>query len=149
MDTFRWSDGYSHATEFQAQENGFIKTALDALKTFHAETAKKYHDGKTQTDMIHFRQAELHIQVNGNWRPLKHNGQLVIFPITAENTPESIATVYEKLETELLFKQRMIWRRVDIAYDNERDLIQFIHGVSDTLERMTDEENDEPDNNPD
>ncbi|MCC6603086.1 MAG: hypothetical protein IT327_07745 [Anaerolineae bacterium] len=146
MDTFRWSDGHSHETEFQAQENGFIEPAMEALKTFHAETAKKYHDGETQTVMIHFRQAELHIQVNGNWRPLHHNGALVIFPITAGNTPESIAEIYDKLETELLFKQRMIWRRVDTAYDNERNLIQFIHGVSDTLKRMTDEENDESNN---
>jgi len=148
MDTFRWSDGYSHATEFQAQENGFINPAMDALKTFHAETAKKYHDGKAQSDMIQFRQAELHIMVNGNWRPLHHNGALVIFPITAENTPESIAEIYEKLETELLFKQRTIWGRVDTAYDNERNLIQFIHGVSDTLKRMTDEGDDEPNNDP-
>lgn len=148
MDTFRWSDGYSCATEFQAQENGFIGPAMDALKTFHAETAKKYHDGKTKADMIHFRQAELHIMVNGNWRPLHHNGALVIFPITAENTPESIANIYEKLETELLFKQQMIWRRVDTAYDNERNLIQFIHGVSDTLKRAIDKENDEPNNDP-
>lgn len=146
MDTFRWSDGHSRAVEFQAQENGFIGPAMNALKTFHTETAKKYHDGKTQTDMVHFPQAELHIMVNGNWRPLHHNGALVIFPITAENTAESIATVCEKLETELLFKQQMIWRRVDTAYDNERNLIQFIHGVSDTLKRMTDEENDEPNN---
>lgn len=148
MDKFRWSDGHSHAVEFQAQENGFIGPAMNALKTFHTETAKKYHDGKTGANMVHFAQAELHIMVNGNWRPLKHNGQLVIFPITAESTPESIATVYEKLGTELPFKQQMIWRRVDTAYDNERNLIQFIHGVSDTLERMTDEENDEPDHNP-
>lgn len=151
MDTFRWSDGHSHATEFQAQENGFVKPAMDALKAFHAETAKKYHDGKTHTDMIHFRQVELHIMVNGNWRPLKHDGALVIFPITAENTPESIADIYEKLEPELLFKQRMIWRRVDTAYTNESNLIQFLTGFSDTLKQIIDDEEnaDEPDNNPD
>jgi hypothetical protein len=142
MDTFRWSDGHSHAIEFQAQENGFIKPAMDALRLFHAETAKKYHDGKTQTDMIHFRQAELHIQINGTWRPLKHNGALVIFPITAVGTPESIAEIYEKLETELLFKQQMIWRRVDTAYDNERNLIQFLTGFSDTLKQIIEGEDE-------
>jgi len=148
MDTFRWSDGHSRAVEFRGEENNFIGPAINALKKFHAETAKTYHDGKTQTDMVNFRQAELHIQVNGNWRQLKHDGALVIFPVTAKNTPKSIAEIYEKLEPELLFKQQMIWRRVDSVYTNESSMIQFINGFSDMLREVTGDSND-PNNDPD
>lgn len=147
MDTFRWSDGHSHATEFQAQENGFINPAMDALRTFHEETAKKYHDGKTQTNMINFRQAELHIMVNGSWRQLKHDGALVIFPITTKNTPESIADIYEKLETELLFKQKIIWGRVDTVYTDEKNMIQFLNGFMDDFREIVGG-SDEPNNDP-
>lgn len=144
MDTFRWSDGYSYAVEFQAQENGFIQPAMDALKSFHEATAKRYHDGETQTDIIHFREVQLHIQVNGNWRPLEHDGALVVFSITTRDIPEAIAEVYANLEPELLFKQQMIWRRVDTAYTNESNLIQFLNGFSDDLRQIVeDNDNDE------
>jgi hypothetical protein len=149
MDTFRWSDGYSCAVEFRGEETSFIEPAMTALKTFHAKTANKYHDGKTKTNMVHLRQAELHIQVFGIWRPLKHDGALVVFPVTVEDTPESIVGIYEKIETELLFKQQMIWRRVDAAYINGRNMIQFISRTMDILDEAISEEQHESDDDSD
>jgi hypothetical protein len=148
MDTFRWSDGYLCAVEFRGEETSFIEPAMTALKTFHVKTANKYHDGKTKTNMVHLRQAELHIQVNGIWRPLKHDGALVVFPVTVEDTLESMVGIYEKIETELLFKQQMIWRRVDTAYVNERNMIQFVGRTMDILEAISEEQH-EPDNDSD
>lgn len=148
---FRWSDGHSYAVEFSANEQSFLSRASDALRQFRMDTAERYHDGETRKDMIRFRQAELHVTVNGRWL---HAGEIketksgtsffdsvrtVVFPATVEDNEREINRVFEEQGLSLLTKRKKILTMVHDTFRWAGALTNMILDVDDKIRNGDDD----------
>lgn len=61
MARYRWSNGYSKAWEFEAEDHEFRQAALDALITARLESRRRGHDGRTHRNYEEYPQLQLHM----------------------------------------------------------------------------------------
>jgi hypothetical protein len=67
MYKLRWSNGYSYAVEFAANDQSLAGEMARALEEFQRARAKHYHDGEAHRNLVHFPTAELHIGSGDGW----------------------------------------------------------------------------------
>ena len=123
----RWSDGRSHAIQFEATDaRSLAANAMTALEQFQRQAAKQYHDGATRRNMIHLPTAEFHIGLGGRWwNPgrIQSTSGLSYFETTPfhahgatlENSDAALDERFEQQAFLLLVKSADLWERVAAA----------------------------------
>ena len=142
---FRWSDGHSHAVEFPADEQSLAGASAVALERFQRQTAKRFHDGATHRNLIHYPRAELHFENSGGWfnpgQIHTTDGGLNYFSAmpftvratTVEDSPEVIAGHFDQTAFLIMVKAAELWQRVETAARWAEALHGLAESVADTV----------------
>jgi len=145
---FRWSDGYSHSVDFLADENNFSLRGWEALRDFQT-TGKRYHDGKTYTNKMCLREAELHLFVRDKWLapqdiskieteswgvlPVPIARRIVVWGEIIEDTPKAIDDYYTRLWPEY---DRLVGKRLFEMIGNAQRAFDAFDDLISNVERM-------------
>ena len=144
----RWSNGYSYAVEFPADEQSLAGNSATALEQFQRHLARRYHDGAAHQNMVQFPNAELHIEMNGKWlnpgvikSTSGNDGQIDYFQTercyarggVKPDNETAIEAHFDSLRFWLLLKKQELIERINDTYRWDGMLHNIVLDVVDSL----------------